>query len=125
MEKRVPRSLWPRVSTACPSGYPPFLLITFLPVNPHRSPQPNDRAQRVSERGSGISSVPAFFGEHFVAEYSLPHEALSWFLSLPLHIKPVYTPLALRDWFRAAPRNPLKALTRPPGLSNARSGREW
>ncbi|MEB6647725.1 hypothetical protein MXL30_24040, partial [Enterobacter kobei] len=28
------------------------------------------------------------------------------------HIKPVYTPLALRDWFRAAPRNPLKPLTR-------------
>ncbi|MFZ8695438.1 hypothetical protein ACO1ZW_23365, partial [Enterobacter kobei] len=27
-------------------------------------------------------------------------------------IKPVYTPLALRDWFRAAPRHPLKALTR-------------
>ncbi|HFD7376817.1 TPA: hypothetical protein ACF5T1_004500, partial [Escherichia coli] len=23
------------------------------------------------------------------------------------HSKPVYTPLALRDWFRAAPRNPL------------------
>ena len=41
--------------------------VTFLPgiyqeisalfVSPHRSPQPNDRAQRVSERGSGISPV--------------------------------------------------------------------
>ncbi|MCG3477475.1 hypothetical protein L9V11_25750, partial [Salmonella enterica subsp. enterica] len=28
---------------------------------------------------------------------------------LRAHIKPVYTPLALRDWFRAAPRNPPKA----------------
>ncbi|EPC6795497.1 hypothetical protein ACR0HX_004752 [Escherichia coli H30] len=27
--------------------------------------------------------------------------------------KPVYTPLSLRDWFRASPRNPL---TRPDGL---------
>ncbi|WP_241170127.1 hypothetical protein, partial [Serratia marcescens] len=26
-------------------------------VSPHRSPQPNDRAQRVSERGSGIYPV--------------------------------------------------------------------
>ncbi|MDN2473794.1 hypothetical protein FHR07_26150 [Serratia ureilytica] len=26
-----------------------------MPLNRHRSPQPNDRAQRVSERGSGIS----------------------------------------------------------------------
>ncbi len=33
-------------------------------------------------------------------------------VSAMLHFKPVYTPLALRDWFRAAPRNPLKALTR-------------
>ncbi|EAB9018159.1 hypothetical protein EWD88_24465 [Salmonella enterica subsp. enterica serovar Agona] len=27
------------------------------------------------------------------------------------HVKPVYTPLALRDWFRAAPRNPLIPLS--------------
>jgi hypothetical protein len=27
-------------------------------------------------------------------------------VSAMLHFKPVYTPLALRDWFRAAPRNP-------------------
>jgi hypothetical protein len=30
-------------------------------------------------------------------------------VSAMLHFKPVYTPLALRDWFRAAPRNPPKA----------------
>jgi len=29
------------------------------------------------------------------------------------NIKPVYTPLALRDWFRAAPRNPLKTTDAP------------
>ncbi len=34
------------------------------------------------------------------------------YVSAMLHFKPVYTPLALRDWFRAAPRNPLKPLTR-------------
>ena len=28
-------------------------------------------------------------------------------------VKPVYTPLSLRDWFRAAPRNPLKATDAP------------
>ena len=33
-------------------------------------------------------------------------------VSAMLHFKPVYTPLALRDWFRAAPRNPLTPLTR-------------
>ena len=33
-------------------------------------------------------------------------------VSAMLHFEPVYTPLALRDWFRAAPRHPLKALTR-------------
>lgn len=30
-----------------------------------------------------------------------------------LHFKPVYTPLALRDWFRAAPRNPLNTADAP------------
>ena len=34
-------------------------------------------------------------------------------VSAMLHFKPVYTPLALRDWFRAAPRNPLKATDAP------------
>ncbi len=34
------------------------------------------------------------------------------YVSAMLHFKPVYTPLALRDWFRAAPRNQLKPLTR-------------
>ncbi|EAA0543971.1 hypothetical protein DMT89_23805 [Salmonella enterica] len=31
--------------------------ISAPPVSRHRSPQPNDRAQRVSERGSGIYPV--------------------------------------------------------------------
>jgi hypothetical protein len=44
--------------------------------------------------------------------FHLPHEALSCIPTSIYHIKPVYTPLALRDWFRAAPRNPLKPLTR-------------
>ncbi|MEJ6860406.1 hypothetical protein WJ364_24945, partial [Salmonella enterica] len=34
-----------------------FQEISAPPVSPHRSPQPNDRAQRVSERGSGIYPV--------------------------------------------------------------------
>ena len=33
--------------------------ISAPPVSWYRSPQPNDRAQRVSERGSGISPDPA------------------------------------------------------------------
>ena len=44
--------------------------------------------------------------------FPLPHEALSQITTSIYHIKPVYTPLALRDWFRAAPRNPLKPLPR-------------
>ena len=34
-----------------------FQEISSSPVSRYRSPQPNDRAQRVSERGSGISPV--------------------------------------------------------------------
>ena len=30
-------------------------------------------------------------------------------------VKPVYTPLALRDWFRAAPRNPQRSKPKAPG----------
>ena len=44
--------------------------------------------------------------------FLLPHKALPSISTSIYHIKPVYTPLALRDWFRAAPRNPLKPLTR-------------
>lgn len=44
--------------------------------------------------------------------FTLSHEALLSITTSIYHIKPVYTPLALRDCFRAAPRNPLKPLTR-------------
>ena len=36
-------------------------------------------------------------------------------VSAMLHFKPVYTPLALRDWFRAAPRNPQRSKPKAPG----------
>ncbi len=42
----------------------------------------------------------------------LLYVAAMHYVSAMLHFKPVYTPLALRDWFRAAPRNLLKPLTR-------------
>ena len=42
----------------------------------------------------------------------LLYVAAMHYVSAMSHFKPVYTPLALRDWFRAAPRHPLKALTR-------------
>ncbi|EBA8549224.1 hypothetical protein CCW15_23625 [Salmonella enterica] len=81
-------------------------------VSPHRSPQPNDRAQRVSERGSGTSPALHILLTLRCCIFLLPHEALSRQPHSCQHNKPVYTPLALRDWFRAAPRNPLNPLTR-------------
>ena len=99
---------------------PFFFHIFFVPlspvsvnnsVSPLRSPQPNDRAQRVSERGSGIYPVSHFFLTLLSLLYLL-YVAAMLCISSMLHCKPVYTPLALCDWFRAAPRNPLKALTR-------------
>ena len=95
----------------------PFL--SFLPVYRTSctvyllcSPQPNARAERVSERGSSIYPV-WHFSPYAPELFSAPALCSSYVdMSAMLHFKPVYTPLALRDWFRAAPRNPLKALTR-------------
>ncbi|MBK2586398.1 hypothetical protein FKL28_27185, partial [Klebsiella pneumoniae] len=39
----------------------------LLSENPYRSPQPNDRAERVSERGSGIYSVSHFLLTRFLS----------------------------------------------------------
>ncbi|ACB20367.1 hypothetical protein EcSMS35_B0005 (plasmid) [Escherichia coli SMS-3-5] len=79
----------------------------------HRSPQPNDRAQRVSERGSGRASASA----------CSPYASVRHFTPYMVHFsynphrcrmtKPVYTPLSLRDWVRAAPRHPLKPADAP------------
>lgn len=76
------------------------------------SPQPNARAERVSERGSSIYPVWHFLLTRLCFSLHLLYVAAVRRTSAVLHSKPVYTPLALRDWFRAAPRNPLKALTR-------------
>ncbi|MCM8090578.1 hypothetical protein VBJ73_23970, partial [Enterobacter hormaechei] len=51
--------------------------ISALYVSPYRSPQPNDRAQRVSERGSGISPVSHILLTHRCRLFLLPHEALN------------------------------------------------
>ncbi|EPB9007694.1 hypothetical protein ACRT4H_005576, partial [Escherichia coli] len=77
-------------------------------VSRHRSPQPNDRAQRVSERGSGRAPEAAF-SPYVSVQHFTPHMSLfSHHLLCRLIIKPVYTPLSLRDWVMAAPRHPLK-----------------
>jgi hypothetical protein len=77
------------------------------------SPQPNARAERVSERGSSIYSVWHFLLTRLSLFLHLLYVASMSCVSAMLHFKPVYTPLALRDWFRAAPRNPLKATDAP------------
>jgi hypothetical protein len=56
------RSLWKNGFAAAfrfPVKFLPgiFQEISAPPVSRYRSPQPNDRAQRVSERGSGIYPV--------------------------------------------------------------------
>ncbi|HBX2475655.1 TPA: hypothetical protein MI695_26425 [Klebsiella pneumoniae] len=51
--------------------------VSVPPVSRYRSPQPNDRAQRVSERGSGISSVSHILLTLCCSIFLLPHEALS------------------------------------------------
>ncbi|EGF3395775.1 hypothetical protein ICO35_004791 [Salmonella enterica] len=60
-----------------------------------------------------MASTPAFRTYAPGLHSPLPHEELSSITTPIYHIKPVYTPLALRDWFRAAPRNPLKATDAP------------
>ncbi len=75
------RSLW---KTALPRPYRfpvKFLLgiyqeISAPFVSPHRSPQPNDRAQRVSERGSGIYETGYIPLTLRCCISLLPHEAL-------------------------------------------------
>ncbi|KAA6530464.1 hypothetical protein E4898_23865, partial [Salmonella enterica subsp. enterica serovar Anatum] len=54
-----------------------FQEISAPPVSRYRSPQPNDRAQRVSERGSGISSVSHILLTLCCSIFLLPHKALS------------------------------------------------
>ncbi|WP_220527260.1 hypothetical protein, partial [Salmonella enterica] len=66
--------------TASPRPY--RFPVKFLPgisqeisapfVSPHRSPQPNDRAQRVSERGSG-RAPDAAFSPYASVRYFTPH----------------------------------------------------
>ncbi|WP_215199481.1 hypothetical protein, partial [Escherichia coli] len=51
--------------------------ISAPPVSWYRSPQPNDRAQRVSERGSGIYPVSHILLTLRCCIFLLPHEALS------------------------------------------------
>ena len=67
------------------------------------SPQPNARAERVSERGSSIYSVWHFLLTRLSLFLHLLYVASMSGMSAMLHFKPVYTPLALRDWFGAAP----------------------
>ncbi len=109
-------------------------------VSRYRSPQPNDRAERVSERGSGISPAVHLLLTHTNLIFHLLYVAAMLDVSAMLHFKSVYTPLALRDWFRAAPRNPLKGTDAPaacptprrpgnnspsvPALSGGRIGRQ-
>ncbi|MCV5743384.1 hypothetical protein OFN42_24450, partial [Escherichia coli] len=52
---------------------------------------------------------PAFSAYAPAMALHLLYVAAMHYVSAMLHFKPVYTPLALRDWFRAAPRNPPKA----------------
>ena len=72
-------------------------------VSPSRSPQPNDRAERVSERGSGIYPASHILLTRRRRLFLLLHEAFLCSRHPCQPIKPVYTPLALRDWFGAAP----------------------
>lgn len=65
----------------------------------------------VCARKRNIARSPFKHG-HSVPFYRYFHEHSMLDSTQHLHTKPVYTPLALRDWFRAAPRHPLKALTR-------------
>jgi hypothetical protein len=98
MEKRLRRGL---IASCYVSSW--HLPGNFRPVcKPHRSPQPNDRAQRVSERGSGISPVSHILLTRRCRIFPLPHKHFPDTAFMPTY-KPVYTPLALRDWSGAAP----------------------
>ena len=95
----------------------PVALLSLLPVYRTSctlcyfcSPQPNARAERVSERGSSIYSVWHFLLTRLSLFLHLLYVASMSGVSAMLHFKPVYTPLALRDWFRAAPRNPRRTV---------------
>lgn len=73
-----------------------------------------------------MSSPPAFRTYALQSHFYLPHEALPRIPTSVYHLKPVYTPLALRDWFRAAPRNPLKATDAPAACPTpSRTGRNF
>ncbi|WP_207105898.1 hypothetical protein, partial [Citrobacter freundii] len=54
-----------------------FQEISAPPVSRYRSPQLNDRAQRVSERGSGTSPALHILLTLRCCIFLLPHEALS------------------------------------------------
>ena len=70
MEKRQRRILSETSLFLCHS----FMLLSVSFV---RSPQPNDRAQRPSERGGVISPGSAFRTYTPVLHFPVPHEALS------------------------------------------------
>ncbi|MER3868358.1 hypothetical protein J8865_24330, partial [Klebsiella pneumoniae] len=55
----------------------PPTICNSASVSLYRSPQPNDRAKRVSERGSGISSVSHILLTLCCSIFLLPHKALS------------------------------------------------
>ncbi len=63
MEKR----LWRGLMLSSLSIFLASPEISDPSVSPSRSPQPNDRAERVSERGSGIYSVSHFLLTRFLS----------------------------------------------------------
>ena len=96
--------------------YPPVLWISISlvlrEVTPLAAAPATERSERVGEeaeerRNGHVLLTPR--GRVF----SPLHEALFNQSALMQHIKPVYTPLSLRDWVMAAPRHPLKPADAP------------
>ncbi len=92
-------------------------------VSPHRSPQPNDRAQRVSERGSGIYET-GYIPLTLRCCISPCHMKHFTDFRTCANILPVYTPLALRDRSGLRPK-PAKTTDAPAVCNTAPTGNRF